>query len=74
MVTNFLALPKKYHKLDALNIEILSHGSGRQKSKMKALAGPVPSEAMREDLVHSSLLAAGVCWHSDLLWLVEASP
>ena len=41
----------EYHKLSGLNNgNLLSHGSGRQKSEIKVWAGLVPSEAVTEGL------------------------
>lgn len=49
--------------------------SGGQKSKVQMLAGLVPLEAVREGLVHGSLLAAGgVLATSGTPWLLEAPP
>ena len=40
----------------------MSQGSGSRKSKMKVLAGWLPSEAERQNLSHASLQASGVVW------------
>ena len=47
----------KYHKLGGLkNRNSLPHSPGGWKSRIKASAGLVPSEAMRENCLQTSLL------------------
>lgn len=48
----------KYPRLGGLNKNLLSHSSRGQKSKIKVLAGLIPSEGL-EYLAHDSLLASG---------------
>ena len=69
------AVTKDYTLSDLNNRNVLSHHSGGQKSKIKVLAGLVPSEGERENLFQASPLASGgLLTLFDVPWFVEASP
>ena len=49
----------KYHRLNGLNNRNVCLSSGAYKSKVKVSAGLVPSEAVRDNLLHVSPQASG---------------
>lgn len=50
----------KFHKWCSLNNRnLLSHNSGNLKSKVKMLAGLIPSDGYEDESFHVSLLASG---------------
>lgn len=66
----------KYHKLGRLNnSNLLSRGSGSQKSKIKIWAGLTPSETSEEEaLLCSPLASGGFLAIFGVPWLIEVFP